>query len=61
MQTRRLNVSTGAGGVVTIKRNRFDSHLDHCDRCSRGDLCPTAQQLWRGVLLEAQRKQQVAS
>lgn len=56
MQNRKLDVSTGAGGIVTIKRNRFDSHIDHCTEC-QAELCPMAQVLWRHVIQQALRTQ----
>lgn len=57
MRSRRLNVSPGAGGLVMIKRNRFDSHVSDCKRCQTGELCPDAQQLWRRVCMTALRQQ----
>lgn len=56
MNGRRLNVSAGAGGIVGVKRARFDAHVDMCQACQPG-LCPTAQQLWRAVCTAAQRAQ----
>ncbi len=52
---RKLNVSASAGGKVGVKRNRFDAHVDACRSCSIGELCATAQSLWRNVALEALR------
>lgn len=54
MAQQKLNVSTGAGGEVTVRRNRFDQHIDHCTTCT-GGLCSTAQSLWRAVCLAAVR------
>jgi len=55
MTTRKLDVSTGAGGEVTVRRNRFDQHLNHCTTCT-GGMCSTAQSLWRAVCLAAVRE-----
>lgn len=54
MEGRRLNVSAGAGGIVGVKRVRFDTHVDTCNAC-QPTLCPTAQQLWRAVCTAALR------
>ena len=54
----RLNVSSGAGGSVTVRRNHFDHHVNSCDRCLSGALCDTAQTLWRNVVVTAMRARQ---
>lgn len=53
--TGRLNVSSGAGGKVAVRRARFDAHLDDCTTCKGGAMCPTAQTLWRNIVIEAIR------
>lgn len=58
---RRLNVSPGAGGVVMIKRNRFDSHVDGCELCHSGELCMMAQTLWRATVVTALRTQRTGA
>lgn len=55
---RKLNVSTGAGGVVMIKRTRFDSHISDCPDCLH-KLCQVAEQMWRAVCIAALRSQAV--
>ncbi len=55
---RKLNVSSGAGGKVSVSRARFDAHLDHCTGCQNTGMCPTAQSLWRSVVLAAMRVRQ---
>lgn len=52
---RRLDVSTGAGGDVTVARTRFDKHLDECDDC-RHALCHVAQVMWRKVCVLAMQR-----
>lgn len=52
MNGRKLDVSTGAGGMVTVRRNVFDSHLSSCPDCEM-NLCTRAQSLWRNVCVEA--------
>lgn len=47
-------MSAGAGGIVGVKRVRFDTHVDTCNAC-QPTLCPTAQQLWRAVCTAALR------
>lgn len=55
----RLDVSTGAGGPVAVRRSRFDQHLNDCPQCQTGSaLCATAEALWRGVCLAALRARQ---
>lgn len=55
----RLNVSTGAGGPVAVRRNRFDQHLNDCPQCQTGAaLCGTAESLWRAVCIAALRARQ---
>jgi hypothetical protein len=56
MNQRKLNVSSGAGGLTGVKRARFDSHVDRCKDC-QPVLCPMAQQLWRAVCVQAMRSQ----
>lgn len=56
MQGRKLNVTTGAGGAVMVKRNRFDAHIDSCRDC-QPHMCHTAESLWREVCLAALRQQ----
>jgi hypothetical protein len=58
MRNMRLNVSTGAGGLVAVMRSRFDSHVDTCADC-RPALCPLALTLWRAVCVQAMRSQRV--
>lgn len=55
MNNRKLNVSASAGGRVSVRRNRFDSHIDGCAGCQAHGLCPMAQTLWRAVVVEAIR------
>lgn len=52
MQQRRLDVSTGAGGLVTVWRTQFDAHLNDCKDC-RPELCALAQSLWRNICVQA--------
>ena len=54
---RKLNVSSGAGGLVSVKRARFDAHVNECGSC-QPNLCVTAQTLWRAVCVTALRVQQ---
>lgn len=55
----KLNVSSGAGGPVAVRRNRFDQHLNDCPQCQTGArLCATAESLWRGVCITALRARQ---
>ena len=55
----RLNVSSGAGGPVAVRRSRFDQHLNDCSQCQTGaSLCATAEALWRGVCITALRAHQ---
>lgn len=59
MKDLRLNVSTGAGGLVAVKRARFDAHIDTCNDC-RPALCATGNTLWRAVCVQAMRSQLAA-
>lgn len=55
----KLDVSSGAGGPVAVRRNRFDQHLNDCPQCQTGArLCDTAETLWRRVCLAAMRARQ---
>lgn len=52
----RLNVSTGAGGRTTVRRNAFDQHLNTCAPCQSGaSICATAESMWRRVCIAALR------
>lgn len=55
MNNRKLDVSTGAGGAVTVARVAFDTHLGDCAGC-QPNLCFRAEALWRDVCLTALRR-----
>ena len=54
MLDRKLDVSTGAGGAVAVKRTQFDQHISACPDC-QPHLCHLAESLWRTVCLTALR------
>lgn len=53
MSSRKLDVSTGAGGEVSVRRTRFDRHLNECATCTTKGLCGKAETMWRDVILTA--------
>lgn len=52
MSNRRMDVSTGAGGLVTVWRTQFDSHISNCADC-RPQFCVVAESLWRNICVQA--------